>query len=111
MLKGFKSIREMDLELRPLNVLIGANGAGKSNLISFFRMLNEMTGGRLQNRTSPRPVVPIRSFSMARGYDPDARLVWNSTWTVDCPGRTYEFRLLSHAAGDHCAISCSPRRR
>jgi predicted ATPase len=41
-LKGFKSIRAMDLELRPLNVLIGANGAGKSNLISFFKMLNEM---------------------------------------------------------------------
>jgi len=47
-LKGFKSIKEMDLELRPLNVLIGANGAGKSNLVSFFKMLNEMMGGRLQ---------------------------------------------------------------
>lgn len=40
-LSGFKSIREMkDLELRSLNVLIGANGAGKSNLISFFKLLN-----------------------------------------------------------------------
>jgi predicted ATPase len=47
-LKGFKSIRAMDLELRPLNVLIGANGAGKSNLISFFKLLNEMMGERLQ---------------------------------------------------------------
>jgi len=41
-LKGYKSIRDMDLELRQLNVLIGANGAGKSNLISFFKMLNSM---------------------------------------------------------------------
>ncbi len=47
-LKGFKSIKSMDLELRPLNVLIGANGAGKSNLVSFFKMLNEMMAGRLQ---------------------------------------------------------------
>src|SRR6266516_4448184 len=40
-LAGFKSIREMrDLEFKPLNVLIGANGSGKSNLISFFKMLN-----------------------------------------------------------------------
>ncbi len=40
-LSGFKSIRELrDLELKPLNVLIGANGAGKSNLISFFKLLN-----------------------------------------------------------------------
>ena len=40
-LAGFKSIREMrDLEFKPLNVLIGANGTGKSNLISFFKLLN-----------------------------------------------------------------------
>ncbi len=38
----------MDLELKPLNVLIGANGDGKSNLISFFKMLNEMIAMRLQ---------------------------------------------------------------
>jgi predicted ATPase len=39
-LDGFKSIRRLD-ELKPgsLTVLIGANGAGKSNLISFFRAL------------------------------------------------------------------------
>ncbi|NUN95500.1 MAG: AAA family ATPase [Candidatus Omnitrophica bacterium] len=47
-LKGFRSIKEMDLELRPLNVLIGANGAGKSNLVAYFKMLNEMMGRRLQ---------------------------------------------------------------
>jgi predicted ATPase len=47
-LRGFKSIKKMDLELRSLNILIGANGVGKSNLISFFKLLNEMMGGRLQ---------------------------------------------------------------
>ena len=40
-LKGFKTIQSLvDFEPRPLNVLIGANGAGKSNFISFFRMLS-----------------------------------------------------------------------
>jgi len=38
-LSGFKSIRAMDLELRPAERLIGANGAGKTNLVSFFEML------------------------------------------------------------------------
>ena len=41
-LNGFKSIKSLDLELRRMNVLIGENGAGKSNLVSFFKMLNEM---------------------------------------------------------------------
>jgi len=47
-LKGFRSIKDLDLEFRPLNVLIGANGAGKSNLVAFFKLLNEMMGGRLR---------------------------------------------------------------
>jgi predicted ATPase len=47
--RGFKSIRALeDFELRGLNMLIGANGAGKSNFISLFRMLAELAEGRLQ---------------------------------------------------------------
>jgi len=41
-LEGFKSIKSLDLELRPMNVLIGANGSGKSNFISLFDLLNQM---------------------------------------------------------------------
>jgi len=43
-LEGFRSIRKMpELALNPgLNVLIGGNGAGKSNFISFFQMLGAM---------------------------------------------------------------------
>ena len=47
-LRGFKSIRDTTLELRPLNILVGANGAGKSNLVLFFKMLNKMMGSQLQ---------------------------------------------------------------
>lgn len=43
-IKGFKSIRDLEgFELKNLNVLIGANGAGKSNFIQLFRMLGAMT--------------------------------------------------------------------
>ncbi|MCC7005332.1 MAG: AAA family ATPase [Ottowia sp.] len=46
---GFKSIRDLkDFKLCNLNVLIGANGAGKSNFISLFRLLNEMYEERLR---------------------------------------------------------------
>jgi len=44
-ISGFRSIRQAELEIRPINVLIGANGAGKSNLISFFQMLNASVWG------------------------------------------------------------------
>ena len=47
-IEGYKSIRKLTLELRAVNVLIGANGAGKSNFVSFFRFLHELIEQRLQ---------------------------------------------------------------
>jgi len=47
-LKGFKSLDQCDIELGALNVLIGSNGAGKSNFITFFKMIQQMLEERLQ---------------------------------------------------------------
>ncbi len=47
-IQGFKTLRDVELDLGRLNVLIGPNGAGKSNVIAFFEMLREMVDGRLQ---------------------------------------------------------------
>jgi predicted ATPase len=47
-LYGYKSIASCDLELGALNVLIGANGAGKSNFINFFRLINRILDSQLQ---------------------------------------------------------------
>ncbi len=46
--EGFKSILTMNLELRDLNILIGANGAGKSNFMALFKLLNEIGEGNLE---------------------------------------------------------------
>jgi len=49
-IKGFKSIASIEkLALRPINVLIGANGSGKSNFIGGFSFLHAMREGRLQD--------------------------------------------------------------
>lgn len=45
---GYKSIERVDVELARLNVLIGANGAGKSNFVGIFELLREIVEGRLQ---------------------------------------------------------------
>jgi predicted ATPase len=42
-IRGYKSIESLDLDLNSLNVLIGANGSGKTNFISIFKFLNQIT--------------------------------------------------------------------
>ena len=45
---GFKSIEQLDLPMKDINILIGANGAGKTNLISLFTFLGFLSQGKLQ---------------------------------------------------------------
>ncbi|NJO18070.1 MAG: AAA family ATPase [Thioploca sp.] len=48
-IKGFKSIRELEgFPLSSLNILIGANGSGKTNFIAAFRLLNQIVRENLQ---------------------------------------------------------------
>jgi len=47
--EGFKSIAKLDLAMESINILIGANGAGKSNLISLFTFLSHLSKGKLKH--------------------------------------------------------------
>ena len=41
-IKGYKSFKDLALDLLPINILIGSNGSGKSNFLSFFEFLNRL---------------------------------------------------------------------
>ena len=48
-IQGYKSIRELiDFPLTSLNILIGANGSGKTNFISAFKLINQIVEENLQ---------------------------------------------------------------
>jgi len=46
-INGYKSIKSARIDLAPINILIGANGSGKSNFISFFDFLNRLYNRKL----------------------------------------------------------------
>ena len=47
--RGFKSLRDLTLDdIGGMTVLIGANGSGKSNVVSFFSLLNWMMSGTMR---------------------------------------------------------------
>ena len=67
---GFKSIRALeDFKLTNLNVLIGGNGAGKSNLIDFFRMLRAMMELPLPGLASASLKADIAMWLLDTNYD------------------------------------------
>ena len=93
---GFRSIKDMTLELRPLNVLIGANGAGKSNLVAFFKLLNELMAGRLRQYIGE---TGRASANLHFGPKRTPQLEAEMAFAVDHGTATYRMRL-AHAAGD-----------
>ncbi|MCK5146970.1 AAA family ATPase [bacterium] len=101
-IKGFKSIKELvDFELTNLNIIIGGNGAGKSNLISFFRMLRKIIEGDLNN------------FVLHSGGAGDllynGRKITKEMEFVTMFGeRGYRFKLTP-TPSDMCALSCEAR--
>lgn len=48
-IEGYKSIKNSRIDLYPINILIGANGSGKSNFISFFDFLNKLCNRKIND--------------------------------------------------------------
>ena len=95
-LEGFRSVKSATLELLPLNILVGANGAGKSNIIAFFKLVNELMGGRLQQHVG---ATGGASANLHFGPKITPQLEAELAFEVDNGTDTYRMRLF-HAAGD-----------
>jgi predicted ATPase len=102
-IEGFKSIRSIkDLPLRPINILVGANGSGKSNFLEAFIFLGAAHSGELDSyvaryggadkqlhfgsKTTQRVGVRLKSINgldMSANYTSavNDELVGNATWT------------------------------
>lgn len=50
--KGFRRLSDIDVELRPLTVMIGVNGVGKSSMLEAVSLLSSSAEGRLRERIS-----------------------------------------------------------
>ncbi|MDY4888385.1 MAG: AAA family ATPase, partial [Sphaerochaetaceae bacterium] len=75
-IQGYKSIQNMDaFKLMKLNVLIGENGAGKSNFISFLKTLNSLMLGQFNINGSENFVARSALF---RGSDTSDKIAFSS---------------------------------
>ncbi len=96
--KGFKSIRNLeDFELKQLNILIGGNGAGKSNFVQLFKMLRAMAK------------QSFAKFILERGTAAD--FMYNGPQVTDKVNAEFEFMSnCSNAEGtNQYKFTLSPR--
>ena len=90
-LAGWKSIRDAKVEFRPLSVLIGANGAGKSNLVSLFKLMDEMMDRRLQVHVGTTGgAESLLHYGSKRTPAVEAEF----RYAIDPDQREYSFRLI-----------------
>jgi len=91
-IRGFRSIREVAaLELKPINVLIGANGSGKSNFLGVFSFLREIREGRLQDFVANQGGAE-RILHFGTRTTPQLEIVL-SLWIDDVLRNTYRLAL------------------
>ncbi len=112
-LKGFKSLdaEGQTMALGPITVMLGANGAGKSNLVSFFRMLSRMAAGGMQQHVAEQGFADsLLHFgakttsevsARLRFEDAQARSEYAFVLGRDATGRLFvrDETVVCHAAG------------
>lgn len=113
-IKGFKSIKEMDLKMKAINIVIGANGSGKSNFISLFTFLRNLSDGKLQtyvekngfanaffyfgSKTTPQIEINIKAninsyhVFFEHGHNDDNLLFIKEYCTISSSGQQFEIK-------------------
>ena len=93
---GYRRLKSVDVSLRPLNVLVGANGIGKSSFLDVFDLLAASAEGTLQS--SIGDLGGMKSLLTADGQNNGLQFALQieqqSRATLD-----YELWLSSAAAG------------
>ncbi|MCX7011809.1 MAG: AAA family ATPase [Candidatus Sumerlaeota bacterium] len=93
---GFKSFKDARLSLGRINVLIGANGSGKSNFISFLRLLNYGMTEAMQTYVGTEGGANSLLFYGSRTTP---QITANLTFETNAGRNSYHVRLF-HAAPD-----------
>ncbi|MEV9067007.1 AAA family ATPase [Klebsiella quasipneumoniae] len=75
-IQNFRSVRDIELELGPLNIVFGPNGCGKSNIYNAIHLLTAAADGRLsgfiQRRGRPGKYDVVRRSFPPRSPSPPA---------------------------------------
>ncbi len=96
---GFRRPREIEMDMRPLMVLIGANGVGKSSILEAVSLLSASASGNLNKKlNSLGGVVDVCTLGQDKRITLEAEM--------DCPGHEplhYQLDLEAKGRGGDMA--------
>jgi predicted ATPase len=95
-IKGYKSIKNLELEMKPINILIGSNGVGKSNFVSFFKLINAIFNLRLQKFVQEEKADNLLYFGRKTTENLFGKLIFNSG---NKNNNAYYFNLIQTKEG------------
>ena len=94
-INGFRRLKEVDLQVKPFMVLIGANGVGKTSMLEAFSLLSASASGNLNSALSQFGGI---ANLLTRGKSEDVSFLVDMT----VPGHQpleYDLRLAPRANG------------
>ncbi|MBC7554401.1 MAG: AAA family ATPase [Taibaiella sp.] len=95
-IEGFKSIKRMEMTLQPINILIGSNGSGKSNFISFFQLITAIFNARLQGFVKEEKVDNLLHYGRKHTEKLNGKIVFTDDGEYN---HAYNFGLAQNKEG------------
>ncbi|TAJ11329.1 ATP-binding cassette domain-containing protein [Marinilabiliaceae bacterium JC017] len=95
-IEGYKSMKSMELKLRPINVFIGSNGSGKSNFISFFKMVHAIYNKQLQRFVMEEKTDNLLYFGRKRTEELYGKMIFTEETNTN---NAYWFQLAQTKEG------------
>lgn len=92
--QNFRSLRQVSIPLGPLNVLVGPNGVGKTNLLDVFRFLADIIQRDIEPALERRGGFENTAFRGGGRMPANIRIRLKATWTRhSSPGAPDEYEL------------------
>jgi len=94
-IRNFKNFKEAEFEVKPLNIFIGPNGTGKSNLGNFLLMLSFLSSGPFSSAFGPGPFTFRQTLSRKpRDTVDNQDIDLNFEITLEVEGINYTYHLV-----------------
>jgi predicted ATPase len=99
--RGYRRLKIVDLPLRRLNVLIGANGVGKTSILDIFALLAASATGRLENTILENTITDLGGMTSLLTADGKTNAIGFQLRTSQevAPSLSYDVRLERQGFG------------